>query len=66
MQIDAIETLLEQRKECVRQDGCPESKQRILYYGTYEKEVADEGVRGCCLERRSFISALSSLYKRRL
>ena len=39
----------------------PKVHSGVPYYGTCEKEVADEGVEGCCLERRSFVGALRSL-----
>ena len=38
-----------------------ESDQRISLLRHCEKELADEGVGGCCLERRSFVGAPSSL-----
>ena len=41
----------------------PSRNSGFPYYGTCEEEVADEGVGGCCLERRSFVGALSSLCK---
>ena len=67
-----METLLEQSaNESVRQNGClcyccrhiisPNRTSGFPYYGNCEKEVADEGVGGCCLERRSFVGAPSSL-----
>ena len=41
--------------------GAPNRNNDFLYYGTYEKEVADDGVGGCCLERRSLLARLLAL-----
>ena len=52
-----MKTLLQQdvNGEIVK-TGAPNRNNGFLYNDTYEKEVADEGVGGCCLERRSFVA----------